>query len=169
MRYTKATFLISAALAIASPSNAEVFKQTMPDGSVVFTDQPVEGQAREKVDLKPVATIPAIDPSSVDYTPPEQTKEEMDFNISINSPSNGKTFRNAEADSISVLVAILPKTSSKHKIKMRIDGQEISPQTRTLPPQNRGEHTLTVEILRGSKVLSSASSTFFVHRYSAKH
>ena len=167
MTYAKALFLITATLA-STGLHAEVFKQTMPDGSVVFTDNPVEGQAREKVDLKPVATIPAIDPNSVDYTPPEQNKD-MDFNVSINSPSNGKTFRNAEADSISVLVAILPKTNSKHKIKMKLDGQDISPQTRTLPPQNRGEHTLTVEILKGSKVLSSASSTFFVHRHSAKH
>ncbi len=150
-------------------AQAEIYKQVQPDGSVIFTDQPKEGVVNEEVDIKPTATIPAIDPSTVNVQPPEAKPQEIDFRININSPITGKTFRNGEADAIPLLVGIIPKATSKYKVRITLDGQEIPLNTTVLPPQSRGEHSIKVQITKGDKTISEASSTFFVHRFSAQH
>lgn len=150
---------------LISSSNAEIYKQVQPDGSVTYTNTPKEGQPREKVDLKPIAIIPSIDPESVSFEPETQSRQ-IKFDIEISSPAAGATFHNEEADAIPLSINVEPQTFGPYQLQVSVDGKSISPKSSTLPFMYRGEHTVQVEVVGANgKAIASQSVTFYVHRF----
>lgn len=150
---------------LATSVSAEIYKQVQPDGSVVFTDQPQEGQDREKVKLQPTAIIPAVDPSNVSFSGPEKDLK-VKYSVAIGSPSSGMTFRDSQADAIPFTFTVSPTVQSPYKLKATLNGTSIDPSAGVLPKQYRGEHSLTVKVVgKNGREVASATSTFFVHRF----
>ena len=164
----KLAFIILTAASLASIESleAEIYKQKQADGSVVFTDQPQSDRAREKVELQPTAIIPSVDTNGVQYTTP-QKENNVEYSVLIQSPSAGGTYRDAQANAIKLNVKVTPSLKPPNILKITVDGQTVDSNAASLPMLYRGEHTVTATIVsKSGKTLSTASSTFFVHRFS---
>ena len=86
--------------------------------------------------------------------------------MSISSPSQQANYRNAQADAIPLSYNISPDISPRSKVEVSVDGKTIAPDSKNLPMLYRGEHSVQVRVLtKDGKELSSAKSTFFVHRF----
>lgn len=165
------SFIFSTVI-IQADLQAEIYKQTLPDGSVVYTDQPPEGADIEKVKLKPAAIIPSVDTSSITSKVNSSSQgghqqEKASFQVSISSPGSGTHYRNGQADAIPFTYSVSPDLRAPYKIEAALDGKKVNAQSGTLPTLYRGEHTLTVKVIgKSGKAVSTATSTFFVHRFS---
>ncbi len=68
-----------------SAHGATVYRYTDENGNTVFTDEPVEGA--KKLDVKPIATVPAIPVPQPTPAPPKEEPFKY-TSIKITNPSN---------------------------------------------------------------------------------
>ncbi len=168
--------LLSLLFLLAMPATA-AYKWTMPDGSVIFSDQRPHPDA-EQITLLPTQTFtpPPLSsmqankqPTAAEQPPPLYTS------LTITRPADEQTIRENSGD-ISVLIALEPAllTQKGHKIIIKLDGETIITTTSTqslLPNVDRGSHTLTATIIdkEGAALISSDERIFYLHRVSILH
>lgn len=155
-------------LATALPALAQIYKYTDANGNTVFTNQPPEGTASEKVELPPTNAIPMQPPSapandSTDTEPQAayQVLELTDFPDEEALRANNGTF--------SIGVRLEPRLQPGHRLRLRLDGQPYGQAVNVPRLQlvniDRGDHSLAVDVLSGTRVVqSSAPITFTVQR-----
>lgn len=166
-KYTQVCCLL-ACLAWMHPGQAQIYKQQQTDGSVVFTDQPNKNQTKEKIELSPTIIVPSIKTNNT--TKSQAQPETIAYKLSLQSPKDGANFRNSEADAIPLALGVKPAIRPPNRIKIQVNGQTIDTNRKTLPRLNRGEHVIQASLInQAGKVLSSTSSTIFVHRFSVKN
>ena len=152
-------------LGYTSPGVAQIYQKTLPNGDVIFTDQAEEGA--KKVELKPATVIPSINTDILDSPTTAKPKKTPAPKLSIESPAEGVTYRNAQADAIPLTISISPEPSLGSKVIVTLNGQAISYETANLPALDRGEQNLSVSVQSPQgKTLTSQSITFFVQRNS---
>jgi len=117
---TRMFALLGLALFICSPVQAEkVYKYTDESGNIVFTDEPVKGA--EEMDVKPVATVPAIPvpqntaPTSTEEAPFKYTK------VAVTKPNNEENFINNEGN-VTVQIAIAPNLRAGDAVQLYFNG-----------------------------------------------
>ena len=147
-----------------------VYKRVNPDGSVEYSDQPIEGAEVMKVPKGSTFTMPEGIPSraaSTD-TKPEETKVVYD-SLEITRPVNDEAIRSNEGK-ITALARVTPELASNHRFRWNMDGVAVkdvnSPELR-LNNLDRGTHTLQAEIIDadGKIVISSETITFHMMRH----
>jgi hypothetical protein len=147
-----------------------VYKRVNPDGSVEYSDQPIEGAEVMKVPKGSTFTMPEGIPSraaSTD-TKPEETKVVYD-SLEITRPVNDEAIRSNEGK-ITALARVTPELASNHRFRWNMDGAAVkdvnSPELR-LNNLDRGTHTLQAEIIDadGKIVISSETITFHMMRH----
>lgn len=155
-------------LALALPATAQIYKYTDANGNTVFTNQPPDGAASEKVELPPTNAIqaqppstPASDPASTELEAIYQVLELIDIPDAEALRANNGTF--------SVSVRLEPRLQPSHSLRLRLDGQPYGQAVNVPRLQvvnvDRGEHSLAVDVLAGTKVVqSSAPVSFTVQR-----
>lgn len=154
-------------------AQAAIYKWTLPDGTVVFSDQPHPDA--EEIDVPKAQTF-TPPPRPTNTEPPITPKPESVAgytNIAITAPVNDATIRE-NSGKVEIHVASAPplQTQAGHKILIRIDGKSIGDPSTTqqfvLDNIDRGTHTLQTSILdaSGKTLIESETVTFHLQRFS---
>lgn len=160
-------------LSLSTLSVAEVYKRTLPNGSVEFTDIAPDENAKP-LKLAPLSTYPGQAPSPVSTAAPDSGKATIDEpayqSISITSPANDVTIRE-NGGSLTVNTSIKPALAAGHLLVLYLDGQKMQENTSgnfQLSNVDRGTHSLQVHIMdhKGKTLLSSQSITIHLQRTS---
>jgi hypothetical protein len=162
---------ISLAVLLVLPVQAEVYRIVNPDGSVTFTDQPVQGA--EKLDLPPVMTYSA--PKVRTPAPAGQDTDgsggQSYSRFVIASPAPETTIRD-NAGNVSMVVQVDPSLQVErgHRIQFMVDGvdqgEPVDSTGITFQNVDRGSHTLSARIVAadGTTLETTPPVTVFVHR-----
>jgi len=154
-------------------THAAIYKSVLPDGTVIFTDQPELGA--EKIDVPNLQTYPppsvstAIDPQ---ISPPQEAAV-IYTSLIITSPANDATIRE-NSGKVEIHVATEPPLQAQagHKILVKMDGQAIGEPATTqqyvLDNVDRGTHSLQASILdaSGNTLVESETVIFHLKRIS---
>ena len=168
---------IATLLTCTTLAHAKVYKYINEEGSVVYSDQPHPDA--EVLNIKPLHPYKA--PS---YQIPEKSEKSSSDELSvdassryssvtIDSPEHESNFHGT-AGSFSVSVSSNPSLKKGDKYQLLINGKPIGEPTTlsqfNVQNINRGEHTLSVQVLnkQGKSLIKSPSITVFVHRPSVK-
>ncbi|WP_271409614.1 DUF4124 domain-containing protein [Pseudomonas sp. Q1-7] len=155
-------------LALALPAAAQIYKYTDADGNTVFTNQPPEGAASEKVELPPTNAIGAQPPSQPVGAPAGTAQQATYQVLELTDIPDDEALR-ANNGTFSVGVRLEPRLHAGHSLRLRLDGQPYGQPANVprlqLVNVDRGEHSLAVDVLAGTRVVqSSAAVTFTVQR-----
>ncbi len=151
-----------------SAHGATVYRYTDENGNTVFTDEPVEGA--KKLDVKPIATVPAIPVPQPTPAPPKEEPFKY-TSIKITNPSNEQFFIN-DPGQIQVVVSIAPNLAQGHQVQLYFNGSpQGDPKAGNVfrfKQLDRGEYRTHALILdeNGKEVGKSDTITFFVKRHS---
>lgn len=165
---------VSMGAASAGSVHAEIYKKVMPDGSVMFTDEPIEGA--QTLNIEPVPTISApstkAKPAAVSPAKPGKTADEtkapaLFSTFAIAQPTHDSSVR-ANNGSVQVSIEIEPPLdpSKGQTITLILDGKPTgSPSSQTLftlEGIERGSHTVGAEVrdARGG-VVATANPVLF--------
>lgn len=167
-------FLITLlSLCVACSASAAVYKIVRPDGTVVYSDQPPQDNARPH-ELPPLQTVPAesLAPTSParPSSAPSEPAPALYKNLAIVVPEKEGTVRDGSGQ-ISVQLALEPAlmTNEGDYIVVYLDGKVAAQGSGTafiLGNVDRGSHTLEASVLSqgGETLIRSDAVTFFVHR-----
>ena len=164
MRYL--LLLMSLTLCLAAFAQDKVYKRVNPDGSVEYSDQPIQGGEVMQVPRGSTFTMPE---TSVTETAPAEEPSVSYDSLEITQPMNDETIRSNEGK-LTALARVAPDLDTNHRFRWKMDGEVIqnvnSPELR-LNNVDRGSHTLQAEIVDpdGKVVISSDSITFHLMRY----
>lgn len=162
--------ILGLALCIGVSAQDRVYKRVNPDGSVEYSDQPIEGAEVMSVPKGSTFTMPE---TSTPTTPSAaSTGEEASVrydSLAITRPTNDEAIRSNEGK-VTALVRVVPDLAANHRYRWKMDGEIVqdvnSPELR-LNNVDRGSHTLQAEIVDvdGKVIISSDSITFHLLRY----
>ena len=162
--------LVGLALCVGVLAQDSVYKRVNPDGSVEYSDQPIQGAEVMKVPKGSTFTMPDTPTSAT--KPADSTPEEPAVvydSLEIIRPANDESVRSNEGK-VRALARVVPELDPKHRFRWSMDGEIIpdvtSPELR-LNNIDRGSHTLQAEIIDtdGKVIISSETITFHLMRY----
>ncbi|NNF97359.1 MAG: DUF4124 domain-containing protein, partial [Halobacteria archaeon] len=162
--------LVGLALCVSVLAQDRVYKRVNPDGSVEYSDQPIQGAEVMKVPKGSTFTMPETPTSTAApaETTPEETSVTYD-SLLITRPTNDEAIRSNEGK-VTALARVNPELALGHRFRWSMDGEIIqdvnSPELR-LNNIDRGSHTLQAEIVDtdGKVIISSETITFHLMRY----
>ena len=168
MRYL--LLLLSLTLCFGVWAQDRVYKRVNPDGSVEYSDQPIEGADVMKVPKGSTFTMPEAPTSSTKPAEkkPEEPKVEYE-SLEITRPMNDEAIRSNEGK-VTALARSVPGLDANHRFRWNMDGapvQQVNAPELRLNNVNRGTHTLQVQIVDadGKVVMSSETITFHLLRH----
>lgn len=162
--------LVLVLLLIASPVFAQIYKYTDANGHTAYTNQPPDGAKAEEVELKPLnAVSPGATPSAPPNLPSAQSQ-----NQGQNAPStaayqtlqltdipSGEALR-ANNGSFTIGVSIQPRLITGDVLQLVVDGKPYGQPTNVprfqVVEMDRGEHSLSVAVLRGANAIQQSQT-----------
>jgi hypothetical protein len=162
--FKKLAFLIL--LLPLGPAGADIYKHVLPDGTVVFSDQP--GDNATKVEPVPLQTYtaPAAPPTRPRTPATNPTDESPGYStITITAPVQDEVIWDNNGV-VAVDVDIQPplRTAQGHHFTLLLDGQKVTDFTDppyTLQGVDRGTHSLQVDVRDGETVLAESQIVEF--------
>ncbi len=149
--------------------NAEIYRTVAPDGSVVFTDKDVNGDA-EKVKLKPVsiskpATTITLTPQDLQLNTKSTSSADGYYtSVKIMTPQDGDTLWNQPKTA--VVVGVTPALQPGDKVQLKMDGKVVRTNTTgsfELDYIERGIHTFEAQVLNAQGKVLRYSKTIKVY------
>ncbi len=142
-------------------SSAPVYKLTLEDGSVTYTDKPQPGA--ERIDLSAVNS--AVMPSMPVTTQPTQTnsKPATEYQLRFKSPLDQQQIRSNAGD-MTISATISPQRGGQFSLLM--DGKPVASASRPyfqLSNVDRGEHQLQIQLKDNSGKVIASSPTITVY------
>ena len=147
-------------------ADADIYKRVLPDGTVVFSDQP--GEDATKVEPAPLQTFtapptPPASPSTSATKPPDEGPGYS--TLTITAPVKDEVIWDNNGI-VAVDVDIQPplRTEQGHHFTLLLDGQKVTDFTDppyTLRGVDRGTHTLQVKVVDAGKVLAESQNVEF--------
>jgi len=153
----------------------EVYKSVQPDGSVIYSDQPM--QDATPVTIEPPPALPAPPPRPVKQTaPPEEAPAERPPNyqaIDILAPKEDSVVRD-NSGNVGITVQVLPalQVQAGHRLAVVLDGSQLQGRFTgnrlSLSNVDRGTHNVVVQVVdeQGNVLLRSAPRSFHMKRHS---
>jgi len=145
-----------------------------PDGTVEFTDQPVEGAEPITLPAIPTYSTPASPAGTTDAAPASKAPQEEAAarTIAIVSPMAEETVWFSESG-MTVSVQVTPALGGDEQVLIRLDGSEAARGTGssfTLKQVYRGSHTLSAALTdnQGGVISESTPITFYMRQHTAK-
>jgi len=162
----KLTIVLLLALAAGIAQAGKVYKYTLSNGDVVYSDKPPPADQAEEVVLQPLQGFslppaPPLEDTTASREEPEATGYEE---FKVTSPSNDQTIRD-NGGNVSVSLSLSPGLRGGHSIDIMMDGQSIgsgSGTSVTLTEVDRGTHTVQAAIKDGEgKEIARSNSVIF--------
>ena len=165
-------FILGLALCFGVLAQDRVYKRVNPDGSVEYSDQPIQGAEVIKVPKGSTFTMPEAPARTAApaETAPEEEASVSYESLEITRPMNDEAIRSNEGK-LTALARVTPELAANHRFRWKMDGEIVqdvnSPELR-LNNVDRGSHTLEAEIVDvdGKVIISSETITFHLMRYS---
>jgi hypothetical protein len=154
----------------ATSTGAEIYKWTLPNGEVEFSDRPPQ-EGAQPLELRPLVTIPALaapaPPEAAQAEPPANSEGYDSFTIA--SPANDATVRSPGIGNLSLSFSIVPGLNQGHAIEVFMDGRSFGRSENsavTLNNVDRGTHQIQAAIVddNGAEVARTESITVHMHR-----
>ncbi|MFV3307212.1 DUF4124 domain-containing protein [Pseudomonas sp. NY15181] len=157
-------------LAAALPASAQIYKYTDANGKTVFTNQPPSNVGAQPVQLPPTNTVAPQTPVNTDTGGNPDEAQNAYTILALSNLPNDEAMR-ANNGTFVVEVVVQPALAMDHQLQLVLDGQPYGAPTHntsiTMENIDRGDHTLAVEVLQGSRVIqSSAPASFTLQRIS---
>ncbi|MFO8025738.1 DUF4124 domain-containing protein [Thiohalophilus sp.] len=155
-------------LTVPAVAADKVYKKVNPDGSVEYSDQPIEGSEEMSVEEAPATRFEKS--PDINYQPPERDREDTSpYEVTITSPGNDESIRD-NAGNVTLRANIQPGLMGGHQLRWVMDGEplEQTGTTVTLTNVDRGTHTVRLEVVdRDANVVGASESvTFHLLRHS---
>lgn len=152
-------------LLLALPAGAQIYKYLDANGNPVFSSQPPEGVAAEKVELPAPSIVSPPPPRPPAPAKPKEPADETRYTrLELTGIADGESLR-ANNGSFSVEVAIEPRLRPGHSLRLLLDGQPYGQPGRSthleLVNLDRGEHSLEVEVLADERSLQKSAPLLF--------
>jgi len=159
-------------LAAALPASAQIYKYTDANGKTVFTNQPPSNVSAKPVELPPTNTVAPQTPTNTDAGNNAGGAEAQNAYtiLALSNLPNDEALR-VNNGTFVVEVVVQPQLAMDHQLQLLLDGQPYGAPTHstsiTMDNIDRGEHTLAVEVVQGSRVIqTSAPANFTLQRIS---
>ena len=158
-------------LLLANVAQAEIYKSYDKNGNVIFSDVP--NDSAEKVEEKPIATVPALSPKIIE----EKTKPIKDakltavpnsYKITVSGLADQATVRK-ESDALNLGLKFEPPLSKEHSVMVSLDGKFLGKDafSPSIEPSklDRGQHRLEIKVLdKKQKIIQTESVDFFIQQ-----
>ena len=166
----KLAFFLCLTLAMSAAQAGKIFKYTLSNGKVVYTDKPPPADQGEEVQVEPLQSFtvppapPLKDTTAKKFVPKPLGYEEF----KVTSPSNDATIRD-NGGNVRVSLSLSPGLQRGHDIEVIMDGQSIGGgkgTSVTLTDVDRGTHTVqaAVKDAQGKEIARSNSVIFHLRR-----
>jgi hypothetical protein len=147
---SKLAFLLMLMLAVGAAQAGKVYKYTLSNGDVVYSDKPPPADQAEEVKLEPLQgfSLPAPPPLEDSTAKAEEPVPVGYTEFKVTSPINDQTIRD-NGGNVSVILSLTPGLQGGHSIEVMMDGQSIgsgSGTSVTLTEVDRGTHTVQASI-----------------------
>ena len=166
----KIAFFLCLMLALGAVQAGKVYKYTLSNGDVVYSDKPPPSDQGEEITLEPLQGFslpppPPLEDSTADKDDDEPTGYQE---FKVTSPSNNATIRD-NGGNVSVSLSLTPGLRGGHSIEVMMDGQPIGSgggTSITLTEVDRGTHTVqaAVKDSEGKEIARSNSVIFHLKR-----
>lgn len=157
-------------LALGVAQAEKVYKYTLSNGDVVYSDKPPPADQAEEVKLEPLQTFSLPPPPPLeDSTAKRDEPEPVGYTeFKVTNPTNDQTIRD-HGGNVSVSLSLAPGLRGGHSIEVMMDGQSIgsgSGTSVTLTQVDRGTHTVQASIKdsEGKEIARSNSVIFHLKR-----
>ena len=156
-------------LAVAGSASAQIYSYTDANGKTVYTNQPPANVGAKPVQLPPTNSIgpqkPVASPGSGAGNPSAPYAI-----LAIGNLPDEEAMR-ANNGTFDIEVIIQPQLAPGSSLQLRLDGQPYGAPSSsthfTLDNIDRGDHSLSVDVLMGDRVVqSSAPANFTIQRIS---
>ncbi|MEW9797101.1 DUF4124 domain-containing protein [Alteromonas sp. CYL-A6] len=163
-----AQYLLLSAVCMPMAFAGPVYKVVKEDGSVIYTDQPVQGSEEVRFNE---ATRNVAAPLATPTAAPAQKKaaRQIDYHVSVTSPEEEATLRDNRGN-ITITAAKTPP-SAPARFQLTFDGEVKAVNTSgvfQLEGINRGAHQYSVQLVdnKGKTLASTSERTLFLHQAS---
>lgn len=153
-------------LLLALPAVAQIYKYTDANGNTAYSNQPPDGTKAEAVNLPPLNSVDTVTPAS---PAPSSTPNQNQLQpaaatyqvLELTDLPKDEALR-ANNGSFTVSVAIQPRLQPGHMLQLLIDGKPYG-QPSNIPrfqvlEQDRGEHSLSVQVLQGTQIVQTSQT-----------
>ncbi|MFS2125772.1 DUF4124 domain-containing protein [Pseudomonas sp. Pseusp97] len=152
-------------LAAALPASAQIYKYTDANGKTVFTNQPPTNVDAKPVELPPTNTVGPQAPVAAPATSGTANQASGAYQIlALSNLPDDESLRQNNGTFV-VNVVVQPALAPDHQLQLLLDGQPYGAPTSStsigLQEIDRGDHTLAVQVLQGSRVLQASSPVSF--------
>jgi hypothetical protein len=163
-----------AALALHNMVNADVYRRTLPDGTVEYSDTQ-EAESEKPMDIEdttpgmivPSSTTPSrYSPKKTSPGVAQSTETQLDVRINIASPADDTAIRD-NSGNLTVTVAVQPPLSEDQFVMLASSaGAKSKPQKAlsfTFTNLDRGTHNITAHVVNKSGKVISSSPPITIH------
>jgi hypothetical protein len=166
----KLAFFICLMLAAGAAQAGKIYKYTLPDGDVVYSDKVPASDQGEEIQVEPLQsfTLPPAPPLK-DTSAKDKAPEPVGYKeFKVTYPSNDATIRD-NGGNVRVSLTVTPGLRIDHSIEVMMDGQPIgagSGTSVTITDVDRGTHTVQAAIKdnEGKEIARSNSVIFHLKR-----
>jgi len=141
-------------------------------GNRIYSDEPREGAEVMKIskgtDYTPPETGSSATPDYSSMKPKVISTTHTYSHFTIASPGNDATIRN-NSGTFQVALDIRPKLATGHRVKLEIDGKEVSGSGQIISLNNidRGTHSLVAYILAKDNTIMATTQAVTIHLHRA--
>ncbi|CAB0151404.1 hypothetical protein PSI9734_01792 [Pseudidiomarina piscicola] len=161
-------------LLLAVPSDAQVYRKVLEDGTVVYTDQKEEGAEQVSLNVTTSEFAPPKDKfvaTDADTDEAIDTDPQVSASVEIVSPAHEATVRDNEGRLIVAWADRVRNVRGRVNYELYVDGQVAYQGLATgvsLEGLNRGEHRLQVRMYneQGAELARSDTTVIYMHQAS---
>ena len=166
----KIVFSLCLILAMGAVQAGKVYKYTLSNGDVVYSDKPPPADQGEEIQIEPLQsfTLPPAPPLEDTTAKKDEPKPVGYEEFKVTNPTNDATIRD-NGGNVRVSLSLSPALQSGHSIEVMVDGRSIGSgrgTSVTLTQVDRGTHTVraAVKDSEGKEIARSNSVIFHLKR-----
>lgn len=162
--------LLCSLLIIALPAAAQIYKYTDANGNTAYSNLPPVGTASQTVELPPLNSVELQKPNvPAPHSKSRSTAPKAPYDVlELTDIPTDEALR-ANNGTFTVGVRMEPRLTPPHRLQLLLDGSPYGQPSNVPRLQlvniDRGEHSLSVQVLDGEEVVQqSPTLTFTVQR-----
>ncbi len=169
-KMAKLAFFLCLTLAVGAAQAGKLYKYTLSNGDVVYSDKAPPVDQGEEITLEPLQgfKLPPAPPLKDSTAKKDEAKPVGYEEFKVTSPTNDTTIRD-HGGNVRVSLSLRPGLRGGHSIEVMMDGKSIgsgNSTSVTLTEVNRGTHTVRASVMdsEGKEIARSNSVIFHLKR-----